>query len=123
MRVNMVNTVRGFIIAKPSLADSDVDLMYAIWAWQLKNLKPPMNINSMSAKELMQIWRDKKVSSPFNISRSRRKCQEHYPETRGESYAKKQRHQEQIKEDVKRSVNASNRGNSKRLTDTRNKVS
>ena len=37
MRVNMTNVVRGFIIAKPELADSDVDLIWAIWAWQLKN--------------------------------------------------------------------------------------
>ena len=109
MRVNMVNTVKGFITAKPSLADNDIDLMYAIWAWQMKNLKPPMNINSISAKKLMQTWKEGKVSSPFNISRSRRKCQEHYPETRGETYARKQRHQEQIKKDVKRSVNTSDR--------------
>ena len=104
MRVNMVNVVRGFITAKPSLANDDIDLMYAIWAWQLKNLKPSMNINSMSAKQLMKIWKDKKIASPFNISRSRRKCQEHYPETRGENYGTRQRHQKQIKEDVKRSV-------------------
>lgn len=107
MRVNMVNVVKGFIIAKPELASNDVDLIYAIWAYQMKKLKPPMKIESMSAKKLLQTWRSGLISSPFNISRSRRKCQEQFPETRGENYGKRQNHQRVIKGDVKRSVNLS----------------
>ena len=114
MIVNMTNVVRGFIIAKPELADSDVDLIWAIWAWQLKNNKPSKKIESISSRELMKSWKEGLVSSPFNISRSRRKCQEHYPETRGESYAKKQRHQTVIKKDVKREADKAINGNSKR---------
>ena len=107
MRITIVNTVKGFIVAKPSLADNDVDLIYAIWSWQMKNLKPAVNIDSLTVKQLMKTWKAGTVSSPFNISRSRRKCQEHYPETRGELYASKQRHQQIIKEDVKRSIDLS----------------
>ena len=109
MRVNMVNVVRGFIIAKPELADSDVDLIYAIWAWQLQNNKPTQNIKQMNAKDLMKCWKDGKISSAFNISRSRRKCQQHYPETRGEAYEKKQKHQERIIKDVERETDVANR--------------
>ena len=105
----MVNKVRGFITAKPDLADSDVDLIWAIWAWQLAALKPSVNINTLSAKKLLQIWREGKISSPFNISRSRRKCQQHYPETRGENYVRKQNHQTTIKEDVKKATREANR--------------
>lgn len=105
----MVNIVKGFIIAKPELADSDVDLIYAIWAWQLKNDKPSKDVTKMTAKELMKQWKDGNISSAFNISRSRRKCQQHYPETRGESYVKKQKHQERIIEDVKRETDNANR--------------
>ena len=105
MRVNMVNTVKGFIVAKPSLADNDVDLIYAIWSWQMKNLKPSVKIDSLTVKQLMNAWKEGAISSPFNISRSRRKCQEHYPETRGELYGSKQRHQQVVKKDVKRSIN------------------
>ena len=114
MRVNMVNVVRGFIIAKPELADSDVDLIYAIWAWQLQNSKPTQNIKNMNAKDLMKCWKDGKISSAFNISRSRRKCQQHYPETRGETYEKKQKHQERIIKDVKRETDLANTGTTER---------
>ena len=118
MRVNMVNIVKGFIIAKPELADNDVDLIYGIWAWQLKNSKPSKDVNKMSARELMQCWKDGTISSAFNISRSRRKCQQHYPETRGESYVKKQKHQERIIKDVKRETDLANRTTANRAAST-----
>ena len=113
----MVNIVRGFITAKPELANSDVDLIYAIWAWQLNNVKPSQNIKKMSAKDLMKSWKDGLISSAFNISRSRRKCQQHYPETRGKSYDKKQKHQERIIKDVKRETDLASNGTSERPGD------
>ena len=109
MRVNMVNVVRGFITAKPSLANDDIDLIWAIWAWQLSQAKPSHKIEKLSARELFKLWKSKKMASPFNISRSRRKCQEHYPETRGDNYDKKQNHQGRIKQDVKRAADQANR--------------
>jgi len=105
----MVNMVKGFITAKPELANNDVDLIYAIWARQLENAKPSKNIVKMSAKDLMIAWKDGTISSAFNISRSRRKCQQHYPETRGEAYVKKQEHQERVIKDVKRETSEANR--------------
>ena len=110
----MVNVVRGFIVAKPELADDDVSLIYAIWAWQLQNDKPSKDVNKMTAKELMTCWKDGRISSAFNISRSRRKCQQHYPETRGDNYVKKQQHQKRIKKDVERETDLANRTIAKR---------
>ena len=101
----MVNIVKGFITAKPELANCDISLIYAIWHYQLKNGKPSKNLDKMSAKDLFLHWRDCKISSVFNISRSRRKCQQHYPETRGEDYVKRQEHQSVIRSDVKRETN------------------
>ena len=106
MRVNMVNIVKGFIIAKPELANCDVSLIYAIWHYQLKQHKPSINLDKISAKQLFQHWKNKEITSIFNISRSRRKCQQHYPETRGEDYVKKQEHQSIIQADVKRETNS-----------------
>ncbi len=117
VRVNMVNIVRGFIVAKPELADDDVSLIYAIWTWQLKNHKPSKDVKKMTATELMKHWQNGDISSAFNISRSRRKCQQHYPETRGESYVKKQKHQERIKKDVKRETDLANTRTAKGLGD------
>jgi len=114
----MVNTVRGFIVAKPELADDDVSLIYAIWAWQLKNDKPSKDVNKMTAKELMKCWKIGKISSAFNISRSRRKCQQHYPETRGDTYVKKQKQQERVKADVKRETVEADRVLSERSGDS-----
>tara|TARA_Y100001938_G_scaffold55226_2_gene77044 strand:+ start:6232 stop:6579 length:348 start_codon:yes stop_codon:yes gene_type:complete len=110
----MVNMVRGFITAKPELADSDVDLIYAIWGYQLKNSPKRRLIDGLTARDLIKCWKEGEVSSPFNISRSRRKCQQHYPETRGEKYAEKQKHQEVIKQDVKRETNIASSRASKR---------
>ena len=105
----MVNKVRGFITAKPELADSDVDLIYAIWAWQLQQLKPSKKVSDLTAKELCQMWKSANISSPFNISRSRRKCQQHYPETRGRKYVTKQKGQDVVRSDVKRETDKANR--------------
>ena len=116
MRVNMVNMVKGFILAKPELADSDVDLIWAIWGYQLKNSQKRKLIDGLTARDLIKSWKDGEISSPFNISRSRRKCQQHYPETRGSKYAAKQEHQEVIKHDVKRETDIANNRTSKRDT-------
>ena len=110
MRVNMINMVKALILADRSLSDSDVDLTWHTWARQLKSLKPSQNIEKMSARDLLQAWKAKKVASPYNISRSRRKCQELYPETRGKVYEKRQAHQSEIKRDVKRSADIPDNG-------------
>ena len=101
MRINMVNAVKGFITANSSLADNDIDLTYNIWKWQMMKLKPPVNIDKISAKNLLKHMKEGTISSPYNISRSRRKCQEMHPETRGEVYEKRHQQQEQVKSDLK----------------------
>jgi hypothetical protein len=97
----MTNAVKGFIIANKSLADNDIDLTYNIWKWQMTKLKPPVNIDKISAKVLLKHMKEGTISSPYNISRSRRKCQEMYPETRGEVYAKRHQQQARVKADLR----------------------
>ena len=104
MRVDMVDIVKGFIIAKKDFADSDVDLIYNIWGWQLRRNKPPKKIESMSVKNLMKCWKDGVISSPSSIGRARRKCQEAFPETRGKVYAERMRRQQKVKLDLKRNI-------------------
>ena len=119
MRVNMVNVVKGFIVAKPELADNDFSLMYAIWVWECTKLKPPVKLDQLKAKNLMSMLKGGELSSPFNISRSRRKCQQHYPETRGRKYEQKQSGQRPVKEDVKRETDKANRIIAKRSSRSR----
>ena len=107
MRVNMVEEVKKYITIKPSLADDELALMWAIWSNQLKQKK--IDITQLTARDLMYCWKNKQVSSPFNISRSRRKCQEHYPETRGETYYERHRQQDNVKSDLKKVASESRR--------------
>ena len=99
MRVNMVDEVRKYISTKSSLADDELALMWAIWSNQLKD--KGIDLAQLTARDLMYCWKNKQVSSPFNISRSRRKWQELYPETRGEMYHERHKQQEQVKTDLR----------------------
>lgn len=117
MRVNMVNVVKGFIVAKPELADNDFELMWAIWAWQGEKLKPAIKVKDLSAFKLMLLLKEGHLSSPFNISRSRRKAQQHYPETRGTKYVTKQKGQSTVLKDVKRETDLANRTIAERAGD------
>ena len=86
--------VKGFITAKPELANCDISLIYAIWHYQLKNNKPSVNLDKITAKELFKHWINGNISSVFNISRSR-----------GDDYVKRQEHQSAIRADVERETN------------------
>tara|TARA_R100000152_G_C6781773_1_gene217070 strand:- start:6598 stop:6918 length:321 start_codon:yes stop_codon:yes gene_type:complete len=102
IRVNTVNLCKGFIVANPDLADNELELVYNIWIYEGKKHKPVIDVAKLSVKDLLKHLRDKKLSSWENITRSRRKCQELYPDTRGKLYEARHRHQETIKKDVKR---------------------
>ena len=114
MRINMVDKIRQYIKWKPSLADSDVDLIWCIWINQVSKILNPdikrtlypiprreRDVSEVPIVEIMKLWKHGKISSPSNITRSRRKCQELYPETRGESYAARQEQQQRVIEDIR----------------------
>ena len=92
MRINMIYKVKGLIEAKEELADSDYDLCWNIWAIELKNSKPSVDINKLSARDLFGRLKRKEIPGEQAIRRSRRKCQEKWPNTRGKVWA--QRHNE-----------------------------
>tara|TARA_R100001530_G_scaffold70988_1_gene50268 strand:+ start:788 stop:1075 length:288 start_codon:yes stop_codon:yes gene_type:complete len=91
----MIKEVRKWIRVNPSLADSDVDLIWSIWTSQVDN------IDELPAIELMRLWKHGKISSPSNITRSRRKCQEMYPETRGVTYNGRHKEADRVIEDIR----------------------
>ena len=101
----MVNVVRRFITAHPSLANNDTELIWNVWKWFLqKKHNPSININSISARDLFKLIKDKAVPNWQNITRSRRKCQEMYPETRGETYSARHKESDNVKRQI-RSMN------------------
>ena len=91
----MVEEVKKWIRINPSLGDSDVDLIWYIWSSQIEN------IDEISAIELMRLWKHKKIPSPSNITRSRRKCQEEYPETRGKTWNARHEESDKIAEYIR----------------------
>jgi hypothetical protein len=102
IRVNTVNLCKGFITAHKKLADDELNLIWSIWTYQAKQLKPKIDLNKSSARELLKLLKERKITSWEGLTRSRRKCQELYPETRGELYDKRHKHEKVIKQDVKR---------------------
>tara|TARA_R110002020_G_scaffold246009_3_gene459752 strand:- start:15961 stop:16263 length:303 start_codon:yes stop_codon:yes gene_type:complete len=94
----MINVCRDLIRKYPFLADSDVDLIWYIWTKQLSDVG--IEVASESAITLMRLWKSGEIASPFNISRSRRKCQEIYADTRGKTWIARHEQQEQIIEDL-----------------------
>ena len=105
MKINMVNIVKGFITAQPSLADNDTELLWNIWKWFLeKKHKPAIKINSISARNLFKLLKDKEIPNWQNITRSRRKCQELYPETRGKTWKKRHKEADSVRQQI-RSMN------------------
>ena len=101
MKIDMITTVKGFITANKDLADNDMDLTYNIWKWQFAKSKPPVKIDNLSAKNLLQHLKRGTISSFSNISRSRRKCQEMHPETRGVVYEKRHKEQENVRNQLR----------------------
>ena len=123
MRINMIQEVKKYLTVYHQLRDSDVDLIWSIWINQISKILNPQikrhlypipqrqrDVSKISAIELMRLWKDGKISSPSNITRSRRKCQELYPETRGKCYEARRKQQRRVIGDI-RSANSSERIN------------
>lgn len=101
MRIKMTNIIKGFIKSKAELADDDFALMWGVWDWELRQLSPPKNILKFSARDLMKALKEKQITSPSAIGRARRKCQEMYPETRGNTYDQRHNEQQNVINDVR----------------------
>jgi len=56
---------------------------------------------TLTAREMLALWKQDKIPSYNTICRVRRKCQEHNPLTRGKKWAERHAQQEEVKEDMK----------------------
>lgn len=82
--VNLSNKVKKLLEENPELRDSDRALVEQIWKEEFlsQNIE---NIGSPSRK-FLSLYRDNKITSESSIRRARRKVNQHYPDTRGNSY-------------------------------------
>jgi len=92
--------VLEMITKYPSLRDSDNKLTANIWNKELKLKK--LDINTMSASDLLSLVANDKLSSPVSIKRHRAKFQEVNASLRGNKYKERQTNaQEQWKRKLK----------------------
>lgn len=57
--------------------DHDAYLVFEVWRLQMKE-----NIDTISLKDAMSLWKNRQISSPSSITRMRRKLQEKHEELR-----------------------------------------
>ena len=95
MKVTMVEKVKDVISKHPITADSDLDLMYVIWQREYNKINEFMALKNLDVLSFLKLLKSKKLSGFQNITRSRRKCQEMYPETRGKVYTERHNKQQE----------------------------
>ena len=74
-------------------------LIVAVWNEVLS--KDGLNLNHMSARELLSKMTSKKIPKPASIMRARRAIQQEIPRLRGVSHKIRQDKQEEVKREVK----------------------
>ncbi|MHA1676738.1 MAG: hypothetical protein ACTSU6_06120 [Candidatus Njordarchaeales archaeon] len=91
MKLQNYKTIVTTLLTKyPSLRDSDDRLLANIWSLEIKDQA------SLDTLDFLRLVANKKISSPFAVSRARRKIQENIPSLRGKKWAKRHEHQPEI---------------------------
>lgn len=93
--------IEEILIALPHCRDDDSRLIANIWQRQMIERHGRENYTKMSAKALMNEFVKGHLSSPESIRRMRQKIQEIQPLLRGDSYNIRQRHQGEIKKELR----------------------
>ena len=96
MNLEKVKTkVKRLLEKHPHLRDSDERLIATIWY----NEAGLVNGN-VSAVDMLNLYINKKLSSPESIRRNRQKIQEEYISLRGVNYKARQKHQKKVKKEL-----------------------
>ena len=94
----MQDKVKRILLTKRHCRDSDIYLIYEIWAKELA--KYNLDIKNMHLVPTLKMWANKEISHPSAIMRARRKVQEDHSETRGSVWEERHKQQEQVQEDL-----------------------
>jgi hypothetical protein len=95
---NVKERVTHLLNYRESCKDDDNILIANYWWFEIGK----DNINQTSAIQLMQLFVDKKLTSPETIRRCRQKLQEEFPELRGKSYKTRKKEGEIVKQKIKK---------------------
>tara|TARA_R110000803_G_scaffold48527_1_gene100786 strand:+ start:186 stop:542 length:357 start_codon:yes stop_codon:yes gene_type:complete len=76
--------IKGLLLKYPELKDSDNKLIANYWNLELQSKNK--DIDDMSARELLRMYANSKLTNAETIRRMRAKLQEEVPELRGGAY-------------------------------------
>ena len=94
------NRVRALLTARPELRDNDQRLVSNVW-WQCLKLDG-INPDETPSTKLLLLLSQGKLPNHDSITRARRKLQEVHEHLRGEKYNKRQKHQAEVIDDLKK---------------------
>jgi len=96
MKLEKVKTkVKRLLEKHPHLRDSDERLIATIWYNEAGLIT-----GNVSAVDLLNLYINKKLSSPESIRRNRQKIQEEFIYLRGVNYKSRQKHQKNVKKEL-----------------------
>ena len=103
MRINVQEKVKEILLDKPNTKDNDFYLMYWVWKEEFDNLpflaKQDLKVDfdKTNIINLLSMLKDKHLSHPSGIMRSRRKLQEEHPKLRGSVWNVRHLEEENVK--------------------------
>ena len=91
------SVVKKILLEHPLTRDSDELLILNVWATQ----EPKLRDNSYRFIDFAKDFMNCQYYSTESIGRARRKIQEEFPQYRGDNYKTRQRHQQDVKDQLK----------------------
>ena len=91
--------VKHLLAESPRYRDNDQLLVARIWWEEMTAIG--INPNVASAKQLMDLMVDNRLTQPDTIKRARRKVQEHFPNLRGIIRTHRMQKQDKVKENIR----------------------
>nr|HAD51885.1 hypothetical protein [Algoriphagus sp.] len=93
--------IEEILVSLPHCRDDDSRLIANIWQRQMIEQYGEQYYSKMSARDLLTEFTKGKLSSPESIRRIRQKIQEKQILLRGQTYHQRQRHQSEVKKEIR----------------------
>jgi hypothetical protein len=93
--------IEKLLVALPHCRDDDQKLIANVWQHEAIELVSKTKYTELKAVELLGYIAQGKLSNPESIRRMRQKIQEQQPILRGETYMKRQKHQGEVKKEIR----------------------
>lgn len=93
--------IEAFLAQYPHCRDDDQRLIANIWQQEILAMHGQEGYNTKTCHDILSDFATGKLSSPESIRRTRQKIQELQPLLRGEKYQQRQKHQGEVKKEIR----------------------